>query len=605
MEDHEPNQPFAQQMYEGEELCECVLRHDTTGPWNLFKAYWLFVVHLLASVLFVTAMMEWIDAHNFRPGTPPSSFFELDGPLFQTQVNGLVSLALVLVRLLAACCTAPLIWTMILILLDNRGMTLLEISRLSNYQIPMLPRAKTAAQAIWLGWATLVILLLWPSNFAAPLANSSLAWNPLAQDLGAPTPISLPIGTDDPDGNFWALRMPEWQMNSFLRTVVWTGSSPEYANVSIGMPMRRYFSRPANMTSNSTASISLPYFDVQVRWIDASSDPHSKNINDTTYSDYVGPRSNGVSRTYGSVTVTMNEPWVRTDDYPKDASKLVEQRLIGVKVNGYSSGDRYPNGTSITSCPRTSPYFPSLPDLEAYTKEYSVDSSGWGRDCYQVGIATIQAGLFHGTDCEIRLVGSSDASATCYTQRDFTKADKDWVSPIATNMLSEVAKAAVTLGYATPSNKTSLDDYVTNVLTLSYHAAWSAAIDLVQVRENGTYKRATPMVRASVDKGKLLGWLAMQLTVTIAAGLVYAALQFSTVKFVRDTTLTPLRLDLSQVTHHPRTSGLCNAVALNKKDRRLPMLRFGSNVSAKLGEDTGKLSDVCRMRVVFADEAES
>jgi hypothetical protein len=119
---------------------------------------------------------------------------------------------------------------------------------------------------------------------------------------------------------------------------------------------------------------------------------------------------------------------------------------------------------------------------------------------------------------------------------------------------------------------------------------------------NRTWRQASPMVRALVEKRKMYGWLSMQLTVTIAAILVYAGFRFSSVKFVRDTTLTPLRLDLSPVTQHRFSKGLCSAAALSKEDYKLPMVRFYQSMLNHSGDARKELlSKYCRSRIVFVD----
>lgn len=386
-------------------------------------------------------------------------------------------------------------------------------------------------------------------------------------------------------------------MFTYLESVVRAGASPAYAFGRSDIPLRRYFQRPTHMTENSTMDISLPYFEVNLRWIDASSDVRSRNITNTLYSDYVSSRDNGVSRSKGSVTVMMDEPWDRVHDYPKEATKLVEDRLFGVNIGAYG-GLPFINGQK--ACPRTSDYFKDLPGLELQPRYYSNDNETYGMDCYQIGIATFHAGLYHAKECDVSLVGSTDAAATCYTTPDFARVDEDWAAPIATKMLSEVLKATIMLDNAKPWLESSIDNYTISALTLAYHAAWSSAVNYMTTKENSTYRSAAPMVQASVDTGKLLVWLCMNFTIILASSLVFLALRFSTVKFVRDTTITPLLLDLSEITHHSQSEGLCNAVALGKKDQNLPSLRFYRGGDGEGREQVQSISESCQRRLVVS-----
>lgn len=601
-----PYEPVTQQVNKDDEQPRCVIRKDDTGVWNLFKTYWIYLLHLSAGILFVVLMLNFVHGHNFRPGAPPSSLFKIDGPLYQTQVNGLVSLALVFVRLLAICCTGPIIWTVILVLLEKRGMTLAEISRMNVYLMPILPKRKTR-RWWWFTWTCAVVVLLWPPNFASPIANSSLAWIPGALDLGTNMTISLNRRTDNPAGSFWALRAPEFQMYSLMRSVVRTGASPPYVlNTS---DTRRYFARPPDMTNNSVINLPLPYFDVKINWTtNPLSFTHGQRLSwsmsNTTYSDYVGSRNNGPSRALGTVMVLNSDPWDRTNDWPSQASKFTGQRLIAVEVSSISGNDPDADEWDASACPKTSETFVSLPESPQVVLGYRINDS-WSSDCYQVGIATIEAGLYQGQDCSITIVGATEAAATCSIPQDKTQIEDDWVAPVAVNMLSETMKSTVMLEYTTPwmNNTMSLDEYTTSILRLAYHATWSTSMDLLmKVPENSTFRQATPMVRASVDKGKMYAWFAMQLTIAIAAGLVLAALQLSSVKFVRDTTLTPLRLDFNSVTHHRLCKGLCTAAALNKEDKELPMIKFHENSKEVYSEDQEETTNVCRSRVIFVNE---
>lgn len=574
----------------------CGARKDSSGSWTTIKAYWLFLAHPLVCVLFVVGMMQFVHGRNFRPGNPGGSIFTLSYPLFQTQVNGLVSLGLVFARMLSTSCVASLIWTTIIVLLEKRGMTLSEISLLNDFQMPVLPRFKTAAQNRWLIWASLIIVFVWPSNFASPLANSSLAWNPGARDLGPPTQYRMKISPKSTK-EFWILRAYEWQMKTLMESVSRAVSSPEYAfQAQDQVPLRRYFPRPQGMTTNSTMDLTLPYIDIKVSWIDASSKNLTAILRNTTYSDYVGTRQNGVSRVDGSIVIMMEKPWDRENDIPKGPSKYTEERLFAVKYNTWGSHD------DLDSCPRTSKYLRNMPGLEPHFEKYQVEEHSWAGDCYQIGVAKLQTGLIQGVNCDISLIGSSDAAGTCNTTREFTAAKQDWIAPVATRMLSEIVKGFIMLGGTIPSQNYTVDHYISSVLTLAYHAAWSSVVVEMGQEEISTFRQAVPMVRASIDKGKLFGWFAMHSTVILATGLVCIALRFSNAKFVQDPTLTVLQLDISQVTHHRLANGLCNAATLSKDHKTLPPIKFKQESTDISIEGMLHSCELCQRRLVFVDK---
>lgn len=138
----------------------------------------------------------------------------------------------------------------------------------------------------------------------------------------------------------------------------------------------------------------------------------------------------------------------------------------------------------------------------------------------------------------------------------------------------------------------NLDNYTTGMLKLSYHAAWSSLVNhLGNLSEPATIRAAETVVKARVDWMRLGLWLTMSAMLFISALLVAAAQNFSATKTIRDTTFAALTIDLIEVTHSRRASGLCNAVALGKEDRNLPRLKW---------EGDSDMS-VCHRRVVFAE----
>jgi len=123
----------------------CIIRADDSAIWDTLKAWYPFLIHLVACVLLFITIDQWVDGHSFKTGSPPS-LFTFD--LYQTQVTGLISLALVIIRLLAGSCTALLIWRTIFILLEKRGITLTELVRLDNYRVPIVPQGGSRAQLL-------------------------------------------------------------------------------------------------------------------------------------------------------------------------------------------------------------------------------------------------------------------------------------------------------------------------------------------------------------------------------------------------------------------------------------------------------------------------
>ncbi|KAF2441448.1 hypothetical protein P171DRAFT_474984 [Karstenula rhodostoma CBS 690.94] len=178
-----------------------------------------------------------------------------------------------------------------------------------------------------------VVVVVWLGNLGDSIA--------MAANLRRP-PCQFIVGLDFRRSQSWGAYQHELEWpyrqsrGKFLvaSAVVRTGASSAYAfNNTISS--QRYFARPigSNMTNSSVITAPLPYLDLQIRWVNGTSnDTWSKMIKDTTLSDYVGSRDNGVNRAGGAVVVMEDSPWDRTNDWPSQAAMLEGGRLIAVKV---------------------------------------------------------------------------------------------------------------------------------------------------------------------------------------------------------------------------------------------------------------------------------
>jgi len=135
---------------------------------------------------------------------------------------------------------------------------------------------------------------------------------------------------------------------------------PTYAFNSTELPLRRYFPLTQEIPENSTMNLTLPYFDVSLRWIDAASDNQSQNVDDPKYGD-LADQSFAI-RDNGTVNAT-----------PKAAAIFSGTKLISVKVSTLNIWDLLPNGSAPTqksACSRNSDVFGRLPDVGQQTTSY-------------------------------------------------------------------------------------------------------------------------------------------------------------------------------------------------------------------------------------------
>lgn len=568
----------------------CVLCADDSGTWNTFKAWYLFVIHLVACMLLFMIMAQRIDGHTFKTGSPTSLF---TSDFYQIQVTGLISLALVIIRLLACSCSALLVWRTIFILLDKGVITLTELANLANYQFPIIPRGGSRFQLFWSCWAVAVAVLLWPPGFAAPLANSSVAWIPSIRLSNTPTSGS--IGAVGKFADWAALLYEDMRTIAVINAASMADKDPGYAFGSTQLPLRRYFSSNQKITANSTINLTLPYFAVRLRWIDAASDNRSQYVGDPKYAD-VANLGNSI-RIDGSVSVIRNDTWDAVEATPQAAKTFSGTKLISIKVGILNYYDRLPDGSSPkknSPCPTSSAVFGKLPDVGQQTIGWFSGDTWAANDCFLIAEASITAGIYKGTDCTVSPTGAFDYMATCIVTPNPGAIEDDWISGLALDFMSETMKNIVMLNLTQPWMHNNLDKYTTGILTLAYHASWSSLMGrLGNESEPTTTRMAESVVRANVDRTRICIWFAMSAMLTASALLVAVAQHVSTTKTVRDTTLAALAMDLTKVTHSDHASE-CSAVALSKKDHMLVRLKWTDNCDRRE-------NNICRRRVVFAE----
>ncbi|KAL9609926.1 MAG: hypothetical protein Q9167_005344 [Letrouitia subvulpina] len=383
----------------------------------------------------------------------------------------------------------------------------------------------------------------------------------------------------------------------FLFNAAWmAGKDPAYVFNSTGLPLRRYFyAEPLDrdIPADSTMNLTLPYFDVNLRWIDGASNNRSQYVDESEYADISG--HGFIVRNNGVVAVIRNDPWNAQRAIPQAAHIFSGKKVISVKVNTLESSHRLLNGSHPTQnslCPTNSTLFGRLPDVTQVPKPYFVLNAWKANDCFLIAEASIKAGKYRGTDCKVSSFGAKSYMATCNVTPDPNAVEDDWISGLALDFMSETMRYIAMLNLTEPWMHDNLETYTTGMLKLSYHAAWSSLTKhLGNASEPATFREAESVVRARVNRDRMGVWLAMSGMLTVSAALVAVAQKFSATKTVRDTTFAALAMDLTKVTHSSRASGLCNAVVLNKKDRNLPRLKW----------EGGCDMNVCHRRVVFAE----
>jgi hypothetical protein len=262
--------------------------------------------------------------------------------------------------------------------------------------------------------------------------------------------------------------------------------------------------------------------------------------------------------------------------------------------------------------------FPHFPDVEMKAINYfwsDPEQTFSAKDCYLIAEASITAGMHPDTDCNMTSTGSKSRFATCSAHPNEATIDEDWLPTLTLDTISEVIRYLMVLSIDDTRVSTQnpwlqyendFEAYTTGMLRLAYHSTWSSVVRHLSRSEKETIS-ITPVedvVLANVDRSKMNAWLAMKLMLTLAAILVYVAQIFSVAKTIRNPTLAVLTMDLSGITHSGVAPGLCNAVELDKQDKKLGRLRWEEVVreDSKHGGHVEPHKAHCRRRVVLEDQ---
>ncbi|XEU97438.1 hypothetical protein FSHL1_002724 [Fusarium sambucinum] len=580
----------------------CSSRADDSGLWNAIKAWYLFAVHIVLCAA-TAAIVIHIDERVFKAGSD-YSLFTFHSPLHQSQVTGLLSLALVVIRLIAGACSTLLAWRIIFILLENRGVTLSELTRTLSFLIPILPAIKAEISLFWSLWATIALALMWPHGFAAPLASSSLSWIPDTLLRNVNTTTIERIG----DLTHWdAITYSDMRATTVISAASLTGNEPQYAFKSKAFKLRRYFNPSEKIPTNSNISLPLPYLATNIRWVNATDNKRSQYAANADYSDVSYPLE---SRAIGAISIIMDEKWNAKSQIPKHSSILRTTKLVAVRLSMVPSEEELKKGrrpSDKDECPTVTAEFGELPPvIQERIPVRKSDGTIRTYDCYILAEVEMTAGIYGGQDCKVVSSNSTSQSyATCLVKRDDEAIKEDWLHSLSLDFTSEVLKYTVWQHFAEPWITSDLNTYVTGMLTLGYHASWSTLMRRLGTdAEPISFKASEDAVSVSVDKKKLYIWLSMNATLTLAAVIVYGASMKAKTKTVRDTTLAPLTMDLSDILHKPETSGLCTAVSLNDNDYKLPRLRWQKDVKGS-EDDTDQAATLFCRKIVFAEDSEA
>lgn len=198
------------------------------------------------------------------------------------------------------------------------------------------------------------------------------------------------------------------------------------------------------------------------------------------------------------------------DISPANASIVHGTKLVAVQLPGVEPFDGpLPPDSSISErdrCRTTTKQFGKLPAFGQHQVQIiNGDKQIVYYDCYMLAGVAITAGMYPARDCEVVSSDTTSRSyATCSVIRNDEALGNDWLASLALDFTSETLKYTVLQNFSQTWISPNSDDYVTGMLTLGYHASWSALMKrLWNETEPISFRASEPVVYVAVDRIKL------------------------------------------------------------------------------------------------------
>ena len=543
--------PSTSEIYE-QSTCE---RHeDITKLW--VEALTPLVGHLILITAIAAVVFFYIDNQLFNISlrAPPVTQFDgsishLDSRPLQSDITTVLSIALTCVRTAAAMWAAATTWRCIFVLMEDTGISLQDINRMTKYSLPAKPKT-------WGGFIVAIVLIAaLPSQYSSPILTGSITWEPALKLVQGSRPaVNISLSSD---GQPWSLYKP-WPEN--IETVIlvaagiadtaWRNSNDDKAT------MKRVLRSTKNLPINSTLNnVTLPYFTVDAfKWI---KDPDS-TLNEHEKMPFA---FGGVSSPYLSATLTMglipDGKWGPSlnSTFPSPTT-VSETRTLAIL---------YTHGRGNESC-NVGRYFDGLPaDVRLHTYTYSyggfMDCIAYARVTYTAGAAVCAKA------CRISALTLVQNDTVVVLESDAMTVDALAIMPRLLTYMS--------LGGVSVPSSSNITDYVIRVLPRSYGAAWNALTDTFAPSEMLKTDVMIPvlMSRAQVFHWRVYVWLGLNILLTLSGVLFIFVQRRGKKPLVVNVAIAALLLDTSRVLEIDK-HGLCDLSQLTEEDSKIGTLRL-------------------------------
>ncbi|KAH8685409.1 hypothetical protein BGZ60DRAFT_466204 [Tricladium varicosporioides] len=500
-----------------------VLRASETSTRLSFQTAFFPTLHLLSCLIIAICMLRFLD--GYLAVSIDSPHF-VDGGKFKLRVSDvttLISAALIVVKLLVGAWTGAIVWTCVFILLEKRGLSLGQITRIMSFNIPPVPR----------GYAEIIVavllLLVIPQQFISPILSGAVDWSPSFEYGRSTVQVPNSDRNADPTMWFWYYYSPNDRRANVRRatalaTLAWGESAIDKGHC------RHVLGADAGniLTVNSSISnVVMPC--IQIHSITFPNTPAPKDVY-TLLDNSLNNKNDELSRVGDSPfqyftdgNTVLFDPKDRpgmNDGFPPihDNARLMD-RPTNFLQNGVMNAAVIVSfgppidGKNCTNINTT------IFGNKRLNNIFSPIKSGNYYRCLSWAIVNFTAGVTTsptGTYISNRVVEADVAAARMDIRGG------PWVKE-ALYLLPDIMSALTMMNTTSLNTWDDLEGYTSKVIRYSYQAAWdmlSRSFDPILANATFSARVYRPRVRASVSHGRVLAWLAVGALMTISAVLL-------------------------------------------------------------------------------------
>jgi len=479
-----------------------VRRSGDSSMIRLIRTYGLILLHS-GLVIGLSLLVSWLDGAKVNPAEG-ERYTNGKTYLRASDITTFISGALVAVRLVTNCLAGIFAWKCAFLLLEKSSLDLRQFNMIMSYHVPwsMGLQSGKLCQLV-----KIILLLMLPSTFVAPLLSGAIDWRSVSVLVDAGL-VDITLQAPDPDNWSW------YQFNVDVRekladratgisALAWSSIEHNDAN-----GCRHVVPINPNLPVNSVVeNATVPCINVHnITWYESSPPQYVLDVlDDPRNISLTGDEFETFYR--GNAILFDRTRWIGVNHRPfPPPSRFTGEKTIAVVVGG-----------NWTACSKTSKIelMFGLPADAVVGVELPINVAG--PTCAMVGTVKFTAGV-------VKNVKSTYISRRVIEVRDIPDqlilADR-WVTEVLYLMPDVMTRVSLMNATSLVTWK-NLDSYVESLIRYSYMATWDAMDYIFDETTRPPLKaqRPVPMLEASISTVRVLSWLGMQLLLGLAGLLV-------------------------------------------------------------------------------------